>query len=214
MQLIPRLSIRPATVIHLVSVLLMAAWFQPSCGAGLDLGRGDTLIGNDSVFRKHERILVIRPVVTISVGKERPPIMDFLEAEMTAGVDDDLFALLERSVHDSTRIVSRELRDSELYEDGKVDYVSPAVGCEKMNASSTFTARYAFVNMPMVRTNEPRGPGQVSELNAVFTCVDCSSGITVWQKSHTVFVPMKSASYQELMKRMFDHIVLEIPYRQ
>lgn len=212
MQLILSNPIRPNTVVFGGVRLLMVVvvfWYMNAVAGAVPTAR---VISNDTVFLNHKQILVLPPLVTIETGKIRPPVVDFLEAEMTGSVDEDLFALLIETTKDSTRIVSQETRNDEWYKDELPAEVSPKTGCDKLRADAVLAASYSFVNMPMVSVNDRNMEGQVSELRAVFSIFDCSSGKTVWQKSHTVFVPMKNASYQELMKKMFDHIVKEMPY--
>jgi len=171
-------------------------------------------LGSDTLYGQHKHILLLLPNLKIVMEKGRPPVMDFVEAELTAGLDDDLCELLITSTGDSSRVISRNLRNQQLYEKAEAGEADPVTACGQLDADAIFLARYSFYDMPTLYSNRHQLSSQVSELRAEFTIYDCKQGKIVWRANHSEFTPAPKAAYNDLLKKMYSWIERELPYKR
>lgn len=164
----------------------------------------DTLAGN------YHRILVLRPNLRSETSEQRNPVMELIEGELAGELDDDFIELL-LSVAGDSNIISTEERNKKLYKKGVVHDIAFENACDEMDADLVFHARYLFKNMPTLYDSEHKLKTMVSELKADFFLYDCGGKATVWKDNHTVFVPAETASYNELMKKMYLYVTRRLP---
>ena len=175
--------------------------FSQSAWANMD---SDTLAGN------YHRILVLRPNLRSETSEQRNPVMDLIEGELTGELDDDFVELL-LSVAGDSNIISIEERNRKLYKKGVVHDIAFENACDEMEADLVFHARYVFKNMPSPYDSEHKLKSMLSELNADFYLYDCAEKTVVWRDNHSVFVTAETASYNELMKKMYLYITRRLP---
>ncbi|MFM2207089.1 MAG: hypothetical protein RL213_1064 [Bacteroidota bacterium] len=170
----------------------------------------DTL-SSGSFAGRYRKVLILRPILTLEASKTRSPVIDLIEAELTAGLDEDLFNLLVFITDDSSRVLPRDLRDRKLYKkDGPYEVIVETT-CDLLAPDVVFRTRYLFVNMPAPYVEEHDYTGEFTELRADFELFDCSTKTTVWRDSHSVYVPALTASYNELLDKMKLYIVRGFP---
>jgi hypothetical protein len=164
----------------------------------------DTLAGN------HNRILVLMPNLRVETSGQRNPVLELVEGELTAESDDDFYELLV-SVAGDSKVIKTEERNKKLYKKGRGNDIAFENACDETEADLVFHARYLFKNMPTLYDSDEKLKSMLSELSAEFLLYDCTGSTIVWKDNHSVFVPAATASYNELMKKMYLYITRRLP---
>lgn len=171
---------------------------------------------NDSIrfpLTKYNRILHLMPLVEIDAKTSRPPIFDFVEAELSAGLDYNLEDALFSFLLDSSRVISINERNTTLYTDHEPEEINQTVACEITNADAVLSVKYLFVNMPMPWTDTEKRTSEVSELRADFFLYDCAGRGNAWEIHHMEFISKHEASYNELMNKMMEYLQVQLHQR-
>ncbi len=174
----------------------------------------EPITGADTVFEQHNRILLLFPILKVETNTPRPPIMDFVELELAADLDHELYSYLSSLSDDSLRVISNDVRNSTLYKNILPVDIAPEKACKLLQPDALFTVRYHFINMPTLYSNEQSIASQLSELRAEFAIYDCQSGNTVWKANHVEYVPTPTAAYNDLMKKMYKYLEEILPYQK